>query len=185
MSTSAKVSIASGLVSLAAIALAWNGTPSTLVMPYEMHKLAHILGVVVFGGNLVVGPVWFIFAFLSRDKGHLAFAARALAKADIFLTVPGIQLTVWNGVFLATVFGGVRSQPWLVESMVTLVVMSVFSMALVLPAQEKLVRLCEQGADLATMKVPLALWSLWGTLVGVPLGLVLYLMVSKQAVFSG
>jgi uncharacterized membrane protein len=184
LSVSGWITIASNVVLWAAFALAWQGIPSSLVFSYDAHKLLHIVGVLIFGGNLLVGPVWIVLAALSRDRQKLAFAAQATSLADIYLTTPGIQLAVWNGVFLASTFGGVQAQPWLKEALILLVVTSGFSLALVLPWQERLVRLSQGNDDRATRKA-LIMWSITGTLVGVPLGFVLYEMVAKKAVFLG
>jgi uncharacterized membrane protein len=182
LSASAQVSIASNAVLWIAIALAWHGVPSSMLLSYEAHKLLHIVGVIIFAGNIIAGPVWLFVAFFSGDRAILAFAARALAAADIYLTMPGLQLAVWNGTALATVFGGVRAQPWLFEAVVLLAITSGVSLTIVLPVQERFVRLA-QGDDIAAMKKTLYAWSVFGTLISLPLGLVLWDMIAKRPVF--
>jgi uncharacterized membrane protein len=180
LSTSAKVSLVSNAVALLAVALAWWGWPASAPLPYAVHKTLHLVGVVVFMGNLIAGPVWFAFAFLADDRPAIAFAARSIAAADIVLTAPGIQLTVWNGVCLAAAMGGLRAQPWLVESVLLLVGTSLFASLVVLPAQERFVE-AAQGDDRARLLRAIVMWSLWGTLVSVPFAVIAWLMVSKQA----
>jgi len=101
LSTSAKVSVVSNLVALAALALAWTGAPIGLLVGYEWHKLLHLTGVILFFGNMIVGPLWLVFAWSDTDRQHFGFAVRTLVAADIWLTMPGVQLTVWNGVHAA------------------------------------------------------------------------------------
>jgi len=73
-------------------------------------------------GNMVVGPIWFIYAYFSKDKTLLKFAGRLLELTDIYHTIPGIALTVLNGLYLASIYGGTKNQPWLFNSMILLFV---------------------------------------------------------------
>jgi uncharacterized membrane protein len=178
LSTSAKVSLVSSAVALALLAVAWR-EPLAAPFSYSTHKLLHVLGALLLLGNLVAGPVWVMLAWFEPGRPHLAFATRALSAADMYLTMPGVQLAAWNGVWLASTFGGVRAQPWMVESLVMLVATSLFSVTAVLYWQERLVDAARRG-DEAGSRRALALWSVFGTVVGVPLGLIFYEMVTKQ-----
>lgn len=182
LSTSAKVSLASNAVALLATGLAWHGWPAAAPFPYAVHKLLHIVGVVVFMGNLIAGPVWLGFAFFAKDRAALAFVGRSIAAADIVLTMPGVQLTVWNGVCLAAAMGGIRAQPWLVESVLLLIGTSLFASTVVLYFQERFVE-ASQSDDEGALLRPMLWWSLWGTVVSVPFTVIAWLMVSKQALF--
>jgi uncharacterized membrane protein len=180
LSTSGKVSIASNIVMLAVIGLAWHGLPLSAPLPYVWHKMLHVTGVVMFMGNLIAGPLWLWFAWYEDDGRHFAFAARMLAAADIYLTTPGVQLTGWNGLFLAVTFGGVQANPWLVQAMVLLVLTSVFSVLFVLPPQERLVE-AAQTDDRERAWRMLVRWSIVGMVVMLPFTLVAWLMVAKSA----
>ncbi|MBM4283406.1 MAG: DUF2269 family protein [Deltaproteobacteria bacterium] len=184
MSTSAKVSVVSNLVALAALALAWTGAPIGLLVGYEWHKLLHLTGVILFFGNMIVGPLWLVFAWSDTDRQHFGFAVRTLVAADIWLTMPGVQLTVWNGVALATAFGGARTQPWLVEALALVVLTSLLAILVVLPAQESLARACGAGDERAVRRA-LIRWSIWGVVVSVPPTIVVVLMVTKRALLLG
>lgn len=182
MTTSAKVSIASNVLALGALAMAWFTAPLPLFFSYPVHKLLHLVGVMMFFGNLVAGPLWLGVALFEKGRPHFAFAARTLADMDLYLTTPGVQLAVWNGLCLASVFGGVRAQPWLVEAVAMMVFTSLFSVTVVLSWQEKLVAAALEN-DWPKAKRAMTWWSVFGTFVGVPLALVMYLMVSKQALW--
>lgn len=182
LSTSARVSLASNAVALLAAGLAWYGWPAAPLWPYAVHKTLHLVGVVVFMGNLIAGPVWLGFAWYAKDRAALAFAARSIAAADIVITMPGIQLTVWNGVFLAAAMGGVRAQPWLVESVLLMVGTSLFASTVVLYWQERFVE-AAQGDDERALSRAMVQWSIWGTVVSVPFGVITWLMVSKHALW--
>lgn len=180
MSNSAKVSVISNVLVLVAVALAWWSPPWPLLLPYEWHKLLHLTGVIVFFGNLVVGPVWVAFAWPAAERTHLAFAAKTLLAADIWVTTPGVQLAVWNGLFLAGALGGARVHPWLVQSLLLVVVTSVLSVVFVLPAQERFARAATDG-DEPALRAALLRWTVWGMLLMVPPSAVLFLMVAKRS----
>jgi uncharacterized membrane protein len=167
MSSSAKVSVVSNILVLVAVALAWWSPPWPLLLPYEWHKLLHLTGVIVFFGNLVVGPLWVAFAWPASERSHLAFAARTLLAADIWVTTPSVQLAVWNGLFLAGALGGARVHPWLVQSLVLVAVTSIGSVVLVLPAQERFARAADD-VDLPGLRAALWRWTVGSTLVMVP-----------------
>jgi uncharacterized membrane protein len=184
MSTSAKVSVASNVVALGALALAWAGFPSSMPLPYEWHKVLHIFGVVLFFGNAIVGPLWLAFAWTTPQTSHRVFAVQTLVAADIWLTMPGVQLTVWNGVCLARVYGGVQAQPWLIEALACVALTSLFAILVVLPAQERLAAACVAG-DAEGARRALVRWSVGGTLVMLPPTLVAWLMVAKRPLLLG
>jgi uncharacterized membrane protein len=180
LSTSGRISIASNIVMLAVIGLAWHGAIRTAPLPYAWHKFLHVAGVVMFMGNLIAGPLWLWFAWFEDEGRHFPFAARMLAAADVYLTTPGVQLTGWNGLFLAVTFGGVRANPWLVQALVLLVISSLFSILFVLPPQERLVEAAQEGDRQLAWKL-LVRWSVVGMVVMLPFTLIAWLMVAKAA----
>ena len=181
---SVKVSLASNALAWVAIALAWYGVPGVPPLPYTLHKFMHILGVVVFMGNMITGPMWLVLAYYSGDPKQLAFSAQALAKADMYLTAPGVQLAVWNGICMVGALGGVHKHPWLLESLGLLVATSLFSCTVVLYWQERFVAAAVAEDAVGTRRA-LVQWGLWGTLIGVPFSWIAWLMVDKQALLVG
>jgi uncharacterized membrane protein len=182
-SRSAKVSIVSNVVLLVGLVAAWYGLPAAAPLPYTVHKLLHIVGVVIFMGNLVAGPLWLWLAYLQGDAALLKWAAVTLSEADVWLTTPGVQLTMWNGLWLAAAMGGVAGQPWLREAVVLVVIAAALSLGLVLPLQERMVARAAAGDRDGTRRAMIG-WSVWGSVVMVPFSLVGWLMVSKASLFS-
>jgi len=183
-SFSAKLSVVSNLVAWGALALLWAGIPAAAPLDYNVHKALHIVGVMLMMGNLIVGPVWLSLAWYSGDQGRIAWAAKVLSDCDIWLTTPGVQLAIWNGICMAGVLGGVHKQPWLFESMALMLLTSLVSVTVVLYWQERLVADAQRGDRPATARA-LVQWAIWGSVVGLPLTLVFWLMVAKQALFVG
>lgn len=150
-----------------------------LLLSYQWHKLLHILGVVIFMGNMIVGPVWFSYAFYSKDAQILKFAAKLLQQTDLYLTIPGVALTVLNGLCLAAVYGGSQSQPWLLHSIYLILTMWMLSVPLVF-LQEKLFLTIETEAqNEAKINRLLIQWSILGSLVMIPPSIIFYWMVVK------
>jgi len=181
LSKAGQIALFNGLILLLlTLAQFWGLLQFNLLLSYQWHKILHIFGVVLFMGNMIVGPVWFLFAFYSKDKGLLKFAARLLKLTDLYLTVPGIALAVINGLFLASVFGGTRHQPWLFYSIILMVTMWALSVPLIL-LQEKMYDAIENDAD-NEVKINKLMtnWGILGTLVTIPPTLIFYLMVAKQ-----
>ncbi len=178
LSLSARVSILSNVVALGALALAWSGWPAEPPFAYNLHKALHIAGVVLFAGNLVAGPLWIAYAWFRDDGAHLPFAVRTLVDADIWITTPGLHLTIWNGLAMASALGGIQVHPWLLRSMVALLVTSALALVWVVPAQEGLLAAVETR-DPAKIRRAMVSWSVGGTLISVPLSLVFWWMVNK------
>ena len=82
----------------------------SLPLPFygrQWHLLMHIIGAILFIGNIVIAAAWMTLAMFTRQVKVLHFAAKAVNMADILFTIPGVLLIFINGVFLAPAFGGV------------------------------------------------------------------------------
>ncbi|MBL7827939.1 MAG: DUF2269 family protein [Saprospiraceae bacterium] len=177
LTTSAWVSLANGLFMMLLSTAHWLGYLSfDMWFSYQWHKLLHLVGLVLFMGNLMVGPVWFLIAFYSNDRTVQLFAVRLLRLTDMWLTAPGMLLTIVNGLCLASVYGGLQQAPWLSKSIYALWAMWGISLPL-LYLQEKMLHGIESDSE---PKLSLLyLWSLVGTVVMVPAALIFYWMVVK------
>lgn len=175
-----KLSIINGLILLFLTLLEfYGGVKFPLMLSYEWHKILHITGVVLFMGNMIAGPVWFSYAYLSGNKELLKFAGRLLELTDIYLTIPGIALTVLNGLCLASAFGGTRMQPWLFYSIVLLITMWVLSIPLIY-LQEKLYSLIDMNPEERnSINRLVIIWGTLGSIVMIPPSIIFYLMVAK------
>lgn len=180
---SAKVSIASNVVALAALVPAYFGHRYPMPFAYETHKLLHVLGVILLMGNMIVGPLWVIVAWRTGDPKLLRWSARTLALADIVFTAPATQLTLWNGLAMASIFGGTRAQAWLHQTVLLLFAVIALSPTVVLYYQERFIALAEAEAPAATFTPAFLRWSLWGTVISVPFALVLYMMIVRRGLF--
>lgn len=174
-----KISILNGLFLLILTLLEFFGTLKfELFFSYQWHKILHILGVILFMGNMIVGPVWFLFAYYSKDLHLLKFANRLMQITDLYLTIPGVFLTVLNGLFLASIYGGTMNQPWLFYTIILLLIMWVLSIPLIY-LQEKMYSLIEIDPENKDLNNLLMKWGILGTIVMIPPSIIFYLMVVK------
>jgi len=184
MRTITKISILNGLILLCLTLSEFFGLIKfDLLLSYHWHKILHIIGVVLFMGNMIVGPIWFMYAYLSKDKTLLKFAAKLLELTDIYLTIPGIALTIINGLYLASVYGGTKNQPWLFYSIILLFVMWALSIPLIC-LQEKMYQSLDKEFDLKIINTLLIRWSILGTFVMIPPSVIFYLMIVKTIWFK-
>lgn len=176
-----QISIINGLILLLMTLSEFFGIVKySLILSYQWHKILHLVGVVVFMGNMMVGPVWFLFAYYSKDITLLKFANRLLQLTDLYLTIPGVALTIINGLFLASVFGGTQNQAWLFYSVILLFVMWALSIPLIY-FQEKLYRAIDsEPHNELKINALLMRWGILGTIVMIPPSIIFYWMVVKS-----
>ena len=96
-----------GLLAVAAVAV------SLPLFPYRWHTFLHIAGAVVFLGNIIVTGAWMLMAERTRIGRVIHFSAKAVIRADLLFTLPGVLLIVMNGVAMVVAHWGERRQPFL------------------------------------------------------------------------
>jgi uncharacterized membrane protein len=72
-------------------------------MLYLVLKAAHVLAVVVFLGNILVGVFWKLFADRTGDAKIMAHTMDGIIKADRVFTIPGVIAIAVFGVATALV----------------------------------------------------------------------------------
>lgn len=175
-----QISIINGLILLLLTLSEFFGLLKfNLVLSYQWHKILHIFGVILFMGNMIVGPFWFLFAYYSKDKTLLKFANRLLQLTDLYLTIPGVALTVLNGLYLASFFGGTRNQPWLFYSIISLFIMWALSIPLIYFQEKMYTTIANEPDNDSKINKLLVRWGILGTIVMIPPTYVFYLMVVK------
>lgn len=165
--------------------LGLTGAEYTGILSFEMpfsyawHKLLHVSGVVMCVGNMIAGPVWFSYAYYSKDLKLLKFAGKLLQITDLWITIPGMTITVINGLYLSSVYGGTKNQPWLHYSIVLLILMWIITLPLIY-LQEKMYRLIDENpVDQKKIDKHIIVWSITGVAVMIPVCIIFYLMVFK------
>ncbi len=164
---------------------------AVLSLPYghRWNLLMHIVGAIVFMGNIVVTAVWMSMARRSGVPANLRFAAHGVLAADIYLTTPGVVLLFVNGLILSFHWFEKGGAGWLHVSMGLFVLSGVAWLALLVPIQRKLARLAAEGApgdDLpAGFRPALKAWFRWGGILTLLPLITLVLMVLKPELWHG
>ncbi len=157
-----------------------------LLLPYQWHKLLHILGAILLVGNIVITGVWMFMAERTNNPAVMRFAATMVNWADVFFTVPGIFLLITNGDILSEQWGGVFQVSWIVVSLVLFAFSGIVWIFLLLRYQNNLISLSTtltQEQDSADFFVLLHKWYFWGAVATVLPLISLVLMFLKPKVW--
>lgn len=85
---------------------------------YHWHKALHILGAVLFTGNILSQGLWLYAARLTRDPAAVRASYRALNWTDLVFMGPGMFLLIANGAWLSQAWGGIERWSWMVAALV-------------------------------------------------------------------
>jgi uncharacterized membrane protein len=145
----------------------------------------HVLGVVLFLGNIVTAAFWKLSAERSKDTAHLVRVTRNVMKADYWFTLPGVIMLLATGHIMATIRGySFMEWTWMTISEALFVISGVIWLIILIPAQRRMIK---ESALAASKNSPLSAaywkasrtWDVFGTLVIIIPLVVLYLMMTK------
>jgi uncharacterized membrane protein len=111
-------------------------------MVYLYLKLIHIVFVILFLGNIIVGVFWKMFAQKSNDPEKISFAFKGIIKADRIFTLPGvIGITIFG--IGGAIHGGfpILSTGWILWSIILFIVSGIAFMAKLAPLQRQILTL--------------------------------------------
>ena len=143
----------------------------------------HVLGVVIFLGNIIVTAVWKALADRTRNAAVVGYAQRLVTITDIAFTATGAALIAVSGQMMADRFGGVGGPGWLTLGFALFVASGVIWVTILIPIQVMQSRLTRRFA--ADGGIPDRYWrlaTLWYAFGGIAILLPLvniYLMVAK------
>ena len=153
-------------------------------MSYNAWLTVHILGVVLFLGNIVVTAVWKMLADRTREPAVVAYAQRLVSITDVVFTATGATLIFTSGHVLAREFGGVFDGPlWITLGWSLFVASGVIWVVALIPIevmQERMARAFRHEATIPERYWTLSrLWAGIGAVATVLPLLNLYVMVFK------
>ena len=155
-------------------------------MSREAWLSLHILGVVLFLGNIIVTAVWKMLADRTRNPAVVAYAQRLVTITDIAFTATGAALIIISGQVMAEDFGGVFSGPsWLTIGWSLFIASGVIWVAVLIPIEVMQARLAREFRD--SPAVPdrywrlSMLWAVFGVIATLLPLANLYLMVFKPS----
>lgn len=155
-------------------------------MEYSTVKLVHLLGVVLFLGNIIVSALWKTRADKTGNPVIIAFACRLVNLTDLAFTALGSALVVVGGIGLFHATGiALSDAPHLTIGISLFAMAAVLWVTALLPLQIYMSRLAAQAVVENATRMPDAyekcrrLWRFVGLIaIILPLG-ALYFMISR------
>lgn len=152
-------------------------------MSHNTWLVLHILGVVIFLGNIIVTAVWKVLADRTRDPAVVGYAQRLVTVTDVAFTATGAALIAVSGQMMADRFGGVGGAGWLTLGFALFIASGVIWITTLIPIQIMQSRLTRRFVP--DEPIPERYWrlaTLWYLLGGIAIVLPMiniYLMVAK------
>lgn len=125
---------------------------------YSLLKSLHIVGVILFVGNIIVTAWWKTMANRTRNPAIVAFAQRQVAATDWAFTLGGIVLLAIGGYGNAILSGVSFLTPWVLIGNILFIASGLIWIAVLVPLQAKLGRMAREFA--AAASIPDAYWRL-------------------------
>jgi len=125
---------------------------------YLILKSLHLVGVIMFIGNIAVTGWWKAMADRTRDPRIIAFAQRQVTLTDLAFTLGGVVLLGVSGATSAVLGGIDMATPWIKFGAMLFGAAGVVWLAILVPVQTRLGRLARGFA--AGGAIPDAYWRL-------------------------
>ncbi|UFJ40788.1 DUF2269 domain-containing protein [Brevibacillus humidisoli] len=144
----------------------------------------HVLGAILFIGNIATAAFWKIRAERGNDLGHLHRTVRNVMLADFIFTLPGILLVLGSGVFLTLQLGySLTEVNWLTISLGLFAITGLIWVAILLPSQSAMVRHSREAIDSGQLgpeyRRASRTWDLFGTAATILPLIILYFMTTR------
>ncbi|MEE9272145.1 MAG: DUF2269 family protein [Robiginitomaculum sp.] len=150
---------------------------------YPFWKLIHIVGVVIFLGNITVTAVWKTLANATKEPKVIAYAQRLVTITDIWFTFGGVVLILISGYNMAEQFGGITGTVWLKKALTLFIASAVIWLVILIPVQimqSKMAKSFQNDTMIPERYWKLSkVWALAGTITVILPFIILYLMVAK------
>jgi len=183
-----KVLIASVLAIAISSALFFVIPPIIHWLPYLWTRWLHILGAVIFLGNIFLGAFWMIYTDIQKSPELFRFTIRGINATDIAFTAPGALLMMWNGFVLAHQnWGGIFQMNWLRLAFSLFMVLGLLWALLLVPMQiyfehvSENIKTFTEIYQSSAFRRRLVAYFILGSLAGILTLMILILMVLKPS----
>lgn len=153
-------------------------------MDYQLLKMLHILGAIIFVGNIIVTALWKTMADLTKKPGIVAFGQRLVTLTDFVFTGVGAGMVLVTGLLMASrYYGDFLKIKWIAWGLGLFMLSGIIWVTALIPIQIKQAQIARKFA--ADGKIPDEYWRLgrlwmaFGTVATVIPMINLYLMVFK------
>ncbi len=152
--------------------------------PYLLFKTLHILGVILFLGNIIVTAWWKNMANRTRDVKIITFAQRQVTLTDYVFTALGVGLLVASGEYLAQTFMENSSGiTWIMNGRLLIIASGIIWISILVPVQIKQARLARDFTDGCAIPAQYwrlsLIWNIFGMLAILLPVIAIYWMVYK------
>jgi uncharacterized membrane protein len=135
---------------------------------YLTLKFFHILGVILFLGNITTGVFWKAHADRTRDPRVIAHVLDGIIRSDRLFTIPGVVIILVTGLAAAIIAGiPLLRTAWTAGGIVLFIFAGIAFMARVAPRQRQMLALARSTTDPGTFdwvaygKLSRS-WAIWG-----------------------
>jgi uncharacterized membrane protein len=125
---------------------------------YLLLKTIHLVGAVLFIGNIIITGWWKFMADATRDPRIIGFAQRQVTLTDWVFTFGGVVLVGIGGIGNAELHDMPLNTPWLALGSALFIASGIIWIAILIPLQMKLGRMAKVFAGGGT--IPPAYWRL-------------------------
>lgn len=126
-------------------------SPFQPILDIKIHRFLHILGAILFLGNIITGAMWMIITDISKSPTIFRFSIRAINIADILFTAPGALLLMLNGGVLSNQWGGLWNQPWLIWSLIIFAFIGILWTTILAPLQLHFEKISEDSLSFESL----------------------------------
>jgi uncharacterized membrane protein len=153
---------------------------------YSALKTLHILGAVLFTGNILVSAVWKALADRTREPRVVAFAQRLVGLCDLVFTGFGAGLLLATGLLMAPLWADrFWTVPWIAAGLALFGASGAIWVAVLIPVQLRQARLARgfaEGGEIPGEYWRLSrIWAAAGTLATLLPLAAIYFMVHRPS----
>lgn len=128
-------------------------------MDYQLLKMLHIFGAIIFVGNIVVTALWKAMADLTKEPKIVAFGQRLVTLTDIVFTGIGAGLVLVTGLLMAyQYFDDFLRIRWIAWGFGLFMLSGIIWLTALIPIQIKQAQLARQFVD--ANQIPQEYWRL-------------------------
>ncbi|WP_059173387.1 DUF2269 family protein [Bacillus sp. FJAT-27445] len=144
----------------------------------------HLIGVLLFVGNIITAAFWKIRADLTKDSVVIHSAVKNVLLADYIFTIPGLALIIVSGILMATRAGmPMAGFNWLMLSLILFAITGIIWAVILIPMQLKMIRYSAECIESGTISKDYQdasrTWTVFGIAATLLPLVILYLMVTK------
>ena len=121
-------------------------------------KSIHLLGVIIFLGNIIITAVWKILADKTKSPAIVAYAQRLVTITDFLFTTVGVLLILVSGRTMALKFGEIGDILWLSWGWWLFIASGIIWVLILIPIQIKQAKLAKYFST--KEEIPESYWTL-------------------------